>query len=97
MVLFKYFPQFSGAKPSRAWAGFYDTSLDYQPVIFETADLIVAAGTSGSGIMKADAIGRIVKSLYLGEKYAELYGGEKFRVKDLSLDERRVEKEKLVI
>ena len=97
MVLFKYFPQFSGAKPSRAWAGFYDISLDYQPVIFETADLIVAAGTSGSGIMKADAIGRIVKSLYLGEKYAELFGGEKFRVKDLGLDERRVEKEKLVI
>jgi len=97
MILFKYFPQFSGAKPARAWAGFYDISLDYQPVVFEVEDLIVAAGTSGSGIMKADAIGRIVKSLYLGEKYAELYGGEKFKVKDLSLDERRVEKEKLII
>jgi len=96
-VLSKYFPQFLNVEPSSAWAGYYDLSIDCQPVVFEVADLIVAAGTSGSGIMKADAVGRIVKALCLGEEYAELYGGEKFRVKDLSLEDRRVEKERIVI
>ncbi len=96
-VLSKYLPQFTNARPHAAWAGFYDISIDSQPVIFEEADMIVAAGTSGSGIMKADAIGRIVAAIYAGEEYAELYGGERIRVTDLGLKERRVEEEKLVI
>jgi glycine/D-amino acid oxidase-like deaminating enzyme len=96
-VLSKYFPQFKDVRPYAAWAGFYDISIDSQPVIFEVAGMIVAAGTSGSGIMKADAIGRVVAALYMGEDYATLYGGERIRVSDLGLRERRVEEEKLVL
>lgn len=96
-VLSVYFPQFRDIRPESAWAGFYDISIDSQPVIFRVDGLIVAAGTSGSGIMKADAIGRIVAGLYFEKKYVELYGGEKFYVSSLGLSERSVEEEKLVI
>ena len=47
--------------------------------------------------MKADAVGRIAAALYAGEEYAELYGGEKFRVSDLGIRERKVEPEKLIL
>ena len=96
-VLSKYFPQFTNIRPVSMWAGHYDISIDSQPVIFEEYNLIVSAGTSGSGIMKADAIGRITASLYFGDDEAELYGGEKFKVSDLSLKNRKVEHEYLVI
>ncbi len=97
-VLTKYFPQFKGTRPHTAWAGLYAyCTLDGQPVVFEEHDVLVVSGASGSGVMKADALGRIAAALYAGEKYAELYGGEKFRVSDLGLRERRVEPEKLII
>ena len=97
-ILVKYFPQFKDRRPTAPWAGQYAiNTLDGQPVIFEENDLIVVGGASGSGIMKADAIGRIAAALYRGEKYAMLYGNEKFRVSDLGLKERRVEREKLII
>ncbi len=94
-----YLPQFEGAPYRSAWAGHYDMSPDGQPVIFEAydSDLIVSAGTSGSGIMKADAIGRITASLALGMDEAELYGGETVKVKWFGFEERHVEKELLVI
>jgi len=76
-VLTKYVPAFEGRTPQNAWAGHYDENVvDYQPVVDRLAEgLYVAAGTSGSGIMKADAIGRIAASLALGREKAELYGG----------------------
>jgi len=94
-----YMPQFEGAPARSAWAGHYDISPDGQPVIYEpfNSDLIVSAGTSGSGIMKADAIGRITASLALGLDEAELYGGETLKVAWLGYEERLVEKELLVI
>jgi glycine/D-amino acid oxidase-like deaminating enzyme len=97
-VLVKYFPQFRDCRPTSAFAGLYEiNTLDGQPVIFEENDLIVVGGASGSGIMKADAIGRIAAALYNGEEYALLYGDRKFRVSDLGLKERKVEPEKLII
>jgi len=97
-VLVKYFPQFKDCRPYSAFAGLYEiNTLDGHPVIFGEKDLIVVGGASGSGIMKADAIGRIAAALYNGEEYALLYGGRKFRVSDLSIKERRVEPEKLQI
>ncbi|MEM3553957.1 MAG: FAD-dependent oxidoreductase, partial [Candidatus Bathyarchaeia archaeon] len=72
-------------------------TLDGHPVIFEERDLIVVGGASGSGIMKADAIGRIAAALYNGEEYALLFGDRKFKVSDLSIKERRVEPERLQI
>lgn len=97
-VLRKYFPHFEGVEPHNAWAGLYSiNTIDALPCIFEEAGVIVVNGESGSGLMKADAIGRIAASLYAGEEYAELFGGRRFRVQDLSIRDRRVEKEELVI
>jgi glycine/D-amino acid oxidase-like deaminating enzyme len=58
---------------------------------------MVVGGASGSGILKADAIGRIAAALCKGEEYALLYGDRKFRVSDLGLKNRDIEPEKLVI
>jgi FAD-dependent oxidoreductase domain-containing protein 1 len=97
-VLVKYFPQFKDCQPFSSFAGLYAiNTLDGQPMIFEENDLMVVGGASGSGIMKADAIGRIAAALYSGEEYALLYGDRKFRVSDLGIKSRHVEPEKLVI
>lgn len=97
-VLVKYFPQFTGCQPFSAFAGLYEiNSIDGQPLIFEENGLIVVGGASGSGILKADAIGRIAEALYRGEEYTLLYGDRKFKVSDLGLKKRNVEPEKLVI
>jgi len=97
-VLVKYFPQFKDCRPTSAFAGLYEiNTLDGHPLIFEENDLIVVGGASGSGIMKADATGRIAAALYSGEEYAFLYGNREFRVSDLGLKNRRVEPEKLII
>jgi glycine/D-amino acid oxidase-like deaminating enzyme len=97
-VLVKYFPQFRDCRPSSAFAGLYEiNTLDGQPVVFEEKDLIVVGGASGSGIMKADALGRIAAALYDHEEFAFLFGDRKFRISDLGLKNRRVEPEKLQI
>lgn len=97
-VMVKYFPQFTGCQPFSAFAGLYEiNSLDGQPVIFEENGLMVVGGASGSGILKADAIGRIATALHDGERLAELYGGARFKVSDLGLRNRSVEPERLVI
>lgn len=97
-VLVKYFPQFRDCRPTNAFAGLYEiNTLDGQPIVFEENDLIVVGGASGSGIMKADAIGRVAAALYNDEEYATLFNGRKFKVSDLSLKHRRVEPEKLII
>ncbi len=97
-VLAKYLPQFEGTSSSGGFAGLYEiNTLDEQPVIFAEHGVVVAGGGSGSGIMKADAIGRIAAAVYAGKEYAELYGGGRFRVGDLGLKNRNVELEKLII
>jgi len=97
-VLVKYFPQFTGCQPFSAFAGLYEiNSIDGQPLIFEENGLIVVGGASGSGILKADAIGRIAEALHGDEAYALLHGDKKFKVSDLGLKNRSVEPEKLVI
>ena len=98
-ILSLYLPPFTDKTPTSSWAGHYDTSMDGLPVIFEPwdSDLIVSGGTSGSGIMKADAIGRITAGLALGMEHVELYTGEEFRVSWLGLKGRISEEEKLVI
>ncbi len=82
----------------QAFAGLYEVNtMDGHPVIFEENDLMVVGGASGSGITKADAIGRIAEALYSGEEYAHFYGDEKFKVSDLGLKRRYVEPEKLIL
>jgi len=97
-VLVKYFPQFKDCQPFSSFAGLYAiNTLDGQPIIFEENNLMVVGGASGSGIMKADAIGRIAEALYSDEEHALLYGDRKFKVSDLGVKSRHVEPEKLVI
>jgi len=97
-VLAKYFPQFTGCQPFSAFAGLYEiNTLDGQPLIFEENNVMVVGGASGSGILKADAIGRIATELYNDEEYALLYGDKKFKVSDLGLKNRNIEPERLVI
>jgi glycine/D-amino acid oxidase-like deaminating enzyme len=56
-----------------------------------------ASAVSGSGIMQADAVGRITDALYGGEENAKLFGGKEFKVSRLGLESRDVDKEYLVI
>jgi len=59
--------------------------------------MIVIGGDSGSGIMKADSLGRIVDALYRGEEYAVLFGGFHYPVSRISIKRRKVESEEWVI
>ena len=97
-VLVKYFPCFEDVRPMNMWAGQYSiNSLDETPVIYETSGLYYIGAASGSGIMKADSLGRILDALVAGEEEAVLFGGRKFKVSDLGIKHRRVEHEEFVI
>jgi glycine/D-amino acid oxidase-like deaminating enzyme len=97
-VLVKFFPCFENVRPMNMWAGQYAiNSFDETPIIAETAGMIYIGATSGSGIMKCDGLARILDAVEAGEEEAELYGGRKFRVSDLSIKYRHVEHEEFVI
>jgi glycine/D-amino acid oxidase-like deaminating enzyme len=97
-VISKYFPQYRDLRPTNMWAGLYDiNTLDANPWIFENNRMIVASGLSGSGIMKADAVGRIVTALYEGKEHASLYGGRTIKVARLGLQDRDVGTERFVL
>lgn len=97
-VLVKYFPCFEDVRPMNMWAGHYAiNSLDETPVVFEESGLYYIGAASGSGIMKADSLGRILDALVAGEEEAELYGGRKFKVSSLGIKHRHVEHEEFVI
>ena len=96
-VLSKYISAFEGARPVNSWAGGYCYSPDKIPFVFEECGVIVINGASGSGIMKADALARIADALYRGEEEAELYGGKKVSSTMLSIKDRNVEVESVVI
>ena len=97
-VVTKYFKQFQDAYPYSSWAGQYAlNTIDGQPVVFEENDLLVVGSCSGSGNMKCDAVGRIAAALYDNQAYASLFGETGFKVHDLSLTQRHVDPEKLII
>jgi len=97
-VLNHYFPELTDFTLSLKWAGYYDYHWpDMTPVIESVANITWVGGTSGSGIMKADAVGRIAAARLQGQEEAVLADGSKFRVSWLSLRDREVEKEELII
>ncbi|HET7839169.1 MAG TPA: FAD-dependent oxidoreductase, partial [Rectinemataceae bacterium] len=102
-VLRSYFPGLAKAYPSgleiaSSWAGHYDYYWpDRNPVVERSADLVWVGGSSGSGIMKADSIGRVAAAKAVGDEGVELADGTDFAVADLSLRKRRVAEEDLVI
>ena len=97
-ILMKYLPCFRDLRPVNMWAGQYAVnSFDGNPIVESIPGLIYVGAASGSGIMKSDALGRIVAALYAGREEAELYDGSRFRVSDLSIEKRRIERERFVI
>jgi glycine/D-amino acid oxidase-like deaminating enzyme len=96
-VLSNYFPAFEDARPVNSWAGGYCYSPDAIPFVYMTHGVLVVNGASGSGIMKADALARIADALYRGDPEAELYGGKKIPSKSLTITERKIELESVVI
>jgi FAD-dependent oxidoreductase domain-containing protein 1 len=92
------FPAFRDAVPEYAWAGHYaDHLADSHPIVDRAGGAIVVGGASGSGIMKADSLGRIVAGKYFGLEQVELGDGGLFKVADLGLTDRRTTPEELVI
>ncbi len=99
-ILKEYFPPFENSKPNQMWAGLYSyNTLDMIPFVFVESGMIIAGGGSGSGIMKGDAMGRIVDAVYrLGENgEATLYGGKKYPIHKLGFESRQVEREEWII
>jgi FAD-dependent oxidoreductase domain-containing protein 1 len=96
-VLSAYFPDFASTRPVNSWAGGYCYSPDAIPFVYLENGVLVANGASGSGIMKADAMARIADALYRGLPEAELYGGMKIPSDTLSIKNRKVEVESVVI
>ena len=97
-VIRSYLPQFSSCKVSSMWAGHYSyNTIDKTHYVFREGNIIVATGSSGSGIMKADAIGRIVSSLYAERKRTTLYDHSVVDTSDLGVENRKVPPEHMVI
>ena len=93
-----YFPAFQGLAPSYAWAGHYDEHpKDSTPIVVGLANAIVVGGSSGSGVMKADSLGRIVAGMVAGLDVVELGHGGRFRVASLGLQPRATPVEEFVI
>jgi glycine/D-amino acid oxidase-like deaminating enzyme len=93
-----YFPVFQGLAPAYAWAGHYAEHLpDNTPFVERLAGALIVGGSSGSGVMKADSLGRIAAARFGGKDVVELGHGGRFRVADLSLARRAVPPEEFVI
>lgn len=97
-IVSNYFPCLKDVGPYNMWAGNYDmNTTDGSPYVFEDSGLIVANGTSGSGISKADAMGRVVAAVQAKKDIATLYGSKHFRVSKLGIETREVEPEEFVV
>ncbi len=97
-VLREYVPAFTDSRIMASWAGFYSmNNMDGTYVLEKHLNLSVINGSSGSGIMKADAAGRLAAALFSGEATAKLYDGSEIRVEDLGISRRKVDQETLII
>jgi len=67
------FPGFTGAAITGSYAGCYDVTPDWNPVISRTGidGLVVAAGFSGHGFKIAPAVGRLVADLVVDGRSAD--------------------------
>jgi glycine/D-amino acid oxidase-like deaminating enzyme len=96
-LISKYFPCFLNIQPINMWAGQYAlNSYDKVPIVVSAPGMIYVGAASGSGFMKSDSLGRIVAAEYSGEIEAELFDGRTFRVSNIGVEKRNVEKELFV-
>ena len=97
-ILSEYFPCFADLRPINSWAGFYDVnSVDSTPIIARINNCIVVTGMSGSGIMKADAVGRMAAAIFEESEKAELFGDRTISATQLGLTNRALPKEEFVL
>jgi len=97
-ILTEYFPCFTNLRPANSWAGLYDiNSVDSVPIIDRIENCILTVGMSGSGIMKADAVGRIASAIFERKEEAALFGDRRISTSRLRLTNRSVGKEEFVI
>lgn len=93
-----YFPGFKNSSMTAKWAGYYSyNTLDKTPWIFGFLNSTVVTGTSGSGILKGDAIGRMVEGYFSGRDEVDLYDGSVLPSKALDIKRERVEDEQVVL
>ena len=95
-----YLPKFDGpgVRLENSWGGYYSFSPEGLPVLTEEPyGVIFVGGDSGSGVMNADALGRLVTAVYEGKREARLFGGEIYRPDRLSLTHRAVQAERLIL
>ena len=94
----RYLPRFRGAIPGQSWAGLYeDHPPDRIAFVDHMSGALVLGGASGSGIMKADSLGRAAAGLYFGRSQVELGDGKPLNVADLGLQGRTLPPEEFVI
>jgi len=95
-----YLPRFetSAVRLENSWGGYYNFSPDGLPVLVEESyGVIFVGGDSGSGIMKADSLGRLVAAKYEGKPEARLFTGDAYRLDRLSLNHRVVQEERIIL
>ncbi|MEM3333988.1 MAG: FAD-binding oxidoreductase [Thermoplasmata archaeon] len=98
LIANEYIPAFHNSKVTSSWAGYYSlNTIDGTYYVFKEMNIIVATGSSGSGILKGDAVGRIVSALVSSKEKAVLYGGEKINIDDLGVKNRKTPTEEFVI
>lgn len=95
-----YLPGFEtpGVRLENSWGGYYNCSPDGLPVLVEEPyGVIFVGGDSGSGLMKADSLGRLVAAKYEGKTEAQLFTGDRYHLERLSLNHRVVQQEKIIL
>jgi glycine/D-amino acid oxidase-like deaminating enzyme len=97
-VLSEYFPSFANQRPVNSWAGLYDiNSLDGMPIVERIGNCVMVCGLSGSGIMKADAVGRVAAAVFEEREQATLFGDLTIDTSRLGLRKRAAEKEMMLL
>jgi len=97
-ILSEFFPCFANLRPVNSWAGHYDINvLDGTPIVDQVSNCVFVTGTSGSGILKADALGRIATALSQGKTETTLFGNRRITTSRIGLQNRAVDKEEFVI
>lgn len=93
-----YFPAFSGSRVTGSWAGYYSyNTIDKAPYIFRFLNTLVATGTSGSGILKGDGIGRMVEGVYSGKESVRLFDGSALKTELLGLGRMGMDLEQVIL
>ena len=97
-IITAYYPDLADAKLTGSWAGYYSyNTIDKSPYIFKDLNLVIATGTSGSGILKGDAIGRNVAAIISGKDEVKLFDGSSYRVEETGLYQRKTMNEEIIL